>query len=119
MRNMVAAGPRRPLSPEEIARVPQRPGAYLIYRSQRVVYIGCAAAGESLRAALDEHWRSDFGAVDGLVSFRFLCSENASALWRAVLRAYCREHGERLPELNETRFGARGAASRASPGAAR
>ena len=116
---MVPAGPRRPLSPEEVAQVPHRPGAYLLYRSHRVVYIGCAEAGESLRAALHEHWRSDFGAVHGLVTFRYLCCENAVALWRSVLRAYCREHGERVPELNESRSGERGAASRASPGAAR
>ena len=96
---MTAAGPRRPLSAEEIARVPDAPGAYLLYRSYRVVYIGFAADG--LRAALREHWRSDSVAADASVSFRYLCCENAATLYHRVLQAYRREHGERLPELNE------------------
>lgn len=51
----------RDFTPESISHAPLQPGAYRLYRNARVIHVGKAAEGATLRSELRRHLRGDYG----------------------------------------------------------
>lgn len=72
-----------------ILRVPAAPGAYRLYRNARIVYVGMAAGGATLRSELRRHFRGDFGpATRSATEFEYCEAADAFAAYQAYLELY-------------------------------
>lgn len=54
--------PHRPLS-RLARRCPLSPGVYRLYRGKRIVHVGLAAGGATLRSEIVAHARGEYGAA--------------------------------------------------------
>lgn len=95
------AHPLQRLDDRQINCAPNAPGAYTIYRATRLVFIGAAEGARGLRQSLRDHWQRDFTGAQHSLWFRCWPCDAPAELCRLMLQNYGREHGDRLPDLNE------------------
>lgn len=93
-----------PFSVAAIAMAPPRPGVYILYRSERVIYIGMAAEGSGIRAELEAHRRGVYGECTRFATaFDYEVSADPAEAQRAYLSAYVARYGGGVPPCNENR----------------
>jgi hypothetical protein len=92
-----------PFTAAGVAMAPTQPGVYLLYRSGRLIYIGMAASGSGIRAALEAHRRGAYGrCTRSATAFDYELSADPPETLHAYLRAHMARYG-RLPPCNEDR----------------
>jgi hypothetical protein len=99
-----AAAPneRLPLTSGNLAAVPASTGIYLLYRHHRLIYIGLAAAGGSIREHLRHHLRGAGGSCTrAATEFDYETSDDPVALYAHYVAVYLDTTGGLLPECNE------------------
>jgi hypothetical protein len=97
-----APGERVPFTTGNLAAVPASPGVYLLYRHHRLIYIGLAAAGGSIREQLRHHLRGAGGlCTRAATEFDYEISEDPVGLFRHYVAVYLDTTGGLLPECNE------------------
>jgi hypothetical protein len=85
-----------------VAQAPEAPGVYLLYRGHRLVYIGLAAAGATIRRSLRQHLRGEGGpCTQSATEFDYEASAEPVALYRHYLAVYLDATGGLLPDCNE------------------
>ena len=90
----------RPLQAAAVAATPERPGVYFLYREGRLVYIGLAAPGTTVRRELRrliEGDRPDIAAT----AFDCLAAEDPVPLYRRCMLRYVEIHDGVLPACNK------------------
>lgn len=93
---------RLPLTAGNLAAVPASPGVYLLYRHHRLIYIGLAAVGGSIREHLRHHLRGAGGpCTRAATEFDYETSEDPVGLYRHYVAVYLDTTGGMLPECNE------------------
>lgn len=96
-----AIGEHVPFNAREVAEAPAAPGVYLLYRGERPIFIGLAAAGTTIRQRLEQHLRGEgAGGTRNATEFDYETSAYARALYRHYLSVYLEASGGRLPECN-------------------
>ncbi len=96
-----------PLSRIEVNKVPERGGVYELGDARKeVVFVGKAEAGQ-LRKQLASHIMDRKNAVIKAKAkhFRYAASSNVGSEYNALLEAYKKTHGGRLPEANQSDSG--------------
>ena len=94
-------GEHIPFQARNVAEVPAAPGVYLLYRGHRVVYIGLAAAGATIRERLRFHLRGAGGACTrAATEFDYEPSADPVSLYRHYLAVYLDATGGLLPDCN-------------------
>jgi hypothetical protein len=85
-----------------IADAPARAGVYLLYRDQRLIYIGLAPRGLTIREELLRHLRGGGGACTRSAT-HFDCEASAApvALYDHYVAVYLDAAGGVLPDCNE------------------
>jgi hypothetical protein len=97
-----APSERVPFTPGNLAAVPASPGVYLLYRHHRLIYIGLAAAGGSIREDLRHHLRGAGGTCTrAATEFDYEISQDPVSLYRHYAAVYLDTTGGLLPECNE------------------
>ena len=90
-----------PFDAQRIAETPAAPGVYLLYRQHRLIYIGHAPAGTTIRARLERHLRGEAGAcTQAATEFDYETSAYADWLYRHYLAVYLDATGGLLPDCN-------------------
>jgi hypothetical protein len=98
----VLHGERVALTSGNLASVPASQGVYLLYRHHRLIYIGLAAVGGSIREQLRHHLRGVGGACTRTATeFDYETSVDPVALYRHYVAVYLETSGGLLPECNE------------------
>jgi hypothetical protein len=98
----VQLGEHIPFHLRSIAQAPDAPGVYLLYRGYRLIYIGLAAAGGTIRRSLRQHLRGEGGAcTQSATEFDYEVSAEPMALYRHYLSVYLDATGGVLPDCNE------------------
>lgn len=91
----------KPFEPRELAGAPDAAGVYLLYRGHRLIYIGIARAGRTIRACLEEHHRGRRGRCTAAATeFDYEASENPLWLYRHYLAVYLEATRGLLPDCN-------------------
>jgi hypothetical protein len=95
-------GERAAFISANLASVPASPGVYLLYRHHRLIYIGLAAGGGSIREHLRQHLRGLGGpCTRAATEFDYETSSDPVALYRHYVAVYVDISGGVLPECNE------------------
>lgn len=95
-------GEHVPFHARDVAAAPALPGVYLLYRGHRLVYIGIAAAGATIRDQLRHHLRGDGGPCTRSASeFDYEASAAPVPLYRHYLAVYFAATAGLLPDCNE------------------
>jgi hypothetical protein len=95
-------GDHVPFTTGHLAAVPASPGVYLLYRHHRLIYIGLAAAGGSIRAHLGHHLRGAGGrCTRAATEFDYETSDDPVGLFGHYVAVYLDTTGGLLPECNE------------------
>jgi hypothetical protein len=91
-----------PFDRRHVAAAPAAPGVYMLYRGERLIFIGCAAPGATIRQALQQHLRGERGA-DTAQATEFDYETSAYARWRYrnYLNWYREATGGLLPACNK------------------
>lgn len=90
-----------PFEGARVAEAPAAPGVYLLYRLHRLIYVGRAATGTTIRACLEEHLRGEHGAcTQAATEFDYETSPYADWLYRHYLAVYLAATGGLLPDCN-------------------
>lgn len=98
----VRNGEHLPFSARSVAQAPASPGVYLLYRGHRLIYIGLAAAGATIRDRLRHHLRGGGGFCTRSASeFDYEASRDPIALYHHYVAVYLAATGARLPDCNE------------------
>lgn len=72
-----------------IAEAPTAQGAYRLYKDTRVIYVGMAAGGATLRSELNRHARGHFGALSQAAThFDYRVADDAQEAYRVYLDLY-------------------------------
>jgi hypothetical protein len=96
-------GEHLPFDSRNVADAPACPGVYLLYRGHRLIYIGLAATGASIRQCLQRHLRGEYGScTHSATEFDYETSAYAPWLYRHYLAVYLEATGGLLPDCNET-----------------
>lgn len=91
-----------PFTEAAIDLSPAAPGVYLLYRNGRLLYIGLAVHGSSIRDELASHRRGAHGArTREATAFIYQLVRDPRALHRRYLAAHRERYGGRLPPANE------------------
>jgi hypothetical protein len=91
----------RRFEPPEVAAAPAAGGVYLLYRGHRLIYIGLAHAGRTIRACLEEHRRGGHGRCTAAATeFDYEASEQPLWLYRHYLSVYLEATRGLLPDCN-------------------
>lgn len=95
------AGEHIPFHAHTVDDAPAAPGVYLLYRGHRLIYIGLAAAGATIRERLRYHLRGAGGACTRSAT-EFDCEASADpvSLYRHYLGVYLHATGGLLPDCN-------------------
>ena len=94
-------GEHLPFDARNVARAPAAPGVYLLYRGHRLIYIGVAAGGATIRGRLREHLRGVRGLCTQSASeFDYEVSAVPMALYRHYLGVYLETTAGLLPDCN-------------------
>jgi hypothetical protein len=91
---------RRPLQAAAVAATPERPGVYFLYREERLVFIGLAAPGTTVRRELRrliEGERPDIAAG----AFDCLAADDPVPVYRRCMLRYAEVHDGVLPACNK------------------
>jgi hypothetical protein len=84
-----------------VGEAPAAPGVYLLYRGHRLIYIGLAAAGSTIRERLRDHLRGAGGACTrSATEFGYEESADPVSLYRKYLAVYLDATGGLLPDCN-------------------
>lgn len=95
-------GEHVPLDAQSVAAAPASPGVYLLYRGHRLIYIGLADAGSTIRQCLRHHLRGDGGlCTQAATEFDYETSADPAPLYRHYLAVYVHTTGGLLPECND------------------
>ena len=98
----VRIGEHLPFLARTVTRAPAAPGVYLLYRGHRLIYIGIAAAGTTIRERLEHHLRGGGGACTrSATEFDYEASADPVQLYRHYLGVYLGTSAGLLPECNE------------------
>jgi hypothetical protein len=85
-----------------VGSAPSSPGVYFLSRAHRVIFIGVAGHGTSIRRELLLHLRGERGpCTQTATEFEYDRSPNPRALYRFYLEKYSLRSGGPLPECNE------------------
>ena len=96
------ASERMPFHARYLNRAPASPGVYLLYRGHRLIYIGLAAAGATIRERLRDHLRGGGGTCTrSATGFNCETAADAPALYQHYIAVYLDATGGRLPDCNE------------------
>ena len=83
-------------------QAPASPGVYLLYRGHRLIYIGLAAAGATIRERLRYHLRGAGGACTrSATEFDYEASAEPLALYHHYVAVYLDATGGQLPDCSE------------------
>jgi len=95
-------GEHLPFNARHVEQAPAKPGVYLLYRGHRLIYIGLAAAGGTIRQCLQQHLRGEGGPCTRTATdFDYETSAYASWLYRHYIAIYLEATGGLLPACNE------------------
>jgi hypothetical protein len=95
-------GEHVPFGARNVAEAPAAPGVYLLYRGHRLIYIGLASAGTTIRHCLEEHRRGARGpCTERATEFDYETSAYASWLYRHYIAVYLDATGGLLPDCNQ------------------
>jgi len=90
-----------PFSEANVAAAPASPGVYFLSRGYRVIFIGMAIDGTTIREQLLRHLRGEAGPCTRAASeFEYDSSPNPRALYHFYLDNYGWRTGGLLPECN-------------------
>lgn len=96
-----APGEHLPFHARHVAEAPAAPGVYLLYRGHRLIYIGLAAGGATIRERLRHHLRGAGGACTrSATEFDYEAAADPIALYRHYLGVYLHATGGLLPDCN-------------------
>jgi hypothetical protein len=96
------AGEHLPFDARHVAEAPAAPGVYLLYRGHRLIYIGLAAAGATIRERLRHHLGGNGDACTRSASeFDYEASVDPIALYRHYIGVYLSATAGLLPDCNE------------------
>jgi hypothetical protein len=85
-----------------VAEAPAVPGVYLLYRGHRVIYIGVAVAGTTIRERLRYHLRGGGGpCTHSATQFDYEGAADPLPLYGHYLAVYLEASGGLLPDCNE------------------
>jgi hypothetical protein len=85
-----------------VDEAPASPGVFLLYRSGRLIYIGLAAPGGSIRERLGHHLRGGAGACTrAATEFDYEAGTDPLSLYRHYLAVYLGTSAGRLPDCNQ------------------
>ena len=85
-----------------VADAPAMPGVYLLYCQHRLIYIGLAPPGSTIRRCLAEHLRGERGACTAAATeFDYESSVCATRLYRHYMAIYLEATGGLIPECND------------------
>jgi len=91
-----------PFISRHVGEAPAQPGVYLLYRGHRLIYIGLAAAGATIRERLRDHLRgADGTCTRSATEFEYEASEDPIVLYRHYVAVYLGTTAGVLPECNE------------------
>ncbi|HYI88048.1 MAG TPA: hypothetical protein VEX61_13250 [Burkholderiales bacterium] len=91
-----------PFVSRHVDEAPASPGVFLLYRTGRLIYIGFAAPGGSIRERLREHLRGQAGSCTrSATEFDFEASPYPRSLYRHYFAVYLGTSAGRLPECNK------------------
>lgn len=94
-------GEHLPFHSRNIAEAPAAPGVYLLYRGHRLIYIGLAAFGATIRQALRHHLSGAGGrCTHSATEFDYECAADPIGLYRHYLAVYLDATGGLLPDCN-------------------
>jgi hypothetical protein len=95
-------GQHVPFHAAYVAQAPETPGVYILYRGHRLIYIGLAAAGATIRQCLRRHLRGEAGTcTHGATEFDYESADDPVALYQYYLGVYVDATGGLLPDCNE------------------
>src|SRR5688572_23262739 len=87
-----------PFDARNVDQAPAKPGVYLLYRGHRVIYIGLAAPGGTIRQCLQRHLRGEGGRCTRTATdFDYETSAHASWLYRHYVAVYLEATDGLLP----------------------
>jgi hypothetical protein len=90
-----------PFTADQVALAPAATGVYFLYRRGRVIYIGVAVYGSTIRQELERHLHGIYGtATKAATSFDYELTRDAIVASREYLRMHQAGHGGRLPACN-------------------
>ena len=94
-------GEHVPFDAHNVAAAPAAPGVYVLYRAHRLIYIGLAASGATIREALQQHLRGARGAcTQRATEFDYETAAYPTWLYRHYLTVYLETTRGLLPECN-------------------
>jgi hypothetical protein len=74
---------------KNVAAAPAAPGAYRLYKDARVIFVGMAAGGATLRSELKRHLRGDFGSgTEAASGFDYQEASDALDAYKTYLSLY-------------------------------
>ena len=95
-------GEHVPFHARNVADAPEAPGVFLLYRGHRLIYIGLAAAGATIRGRLRDHLRGAGGACTrSATEFDYEASAEPVLLYRKYVATYLHATGGLLPDCNK------------------
>jgi hypothetical protein len=95
-------GEHVPFHARDVDQAPASPGVYLLYRGHRLIYLGVAAGGATIRERLRYHLRGGGGACTrSATEFDCEASADALALYHHYIAVYLDATGGQLPDCNE------------------
>jgi len=90
-----------PFQDDHIALAPEGTGVYFLYRHGRVIYIGVAVHGSSIRQELERHRQGAYGsATQAATSFDYELTRDPVVASGEYLRLHKARHRGRLPSCN-------------------
>jgi hypothetical protein len=106
MKSPARAAPARtgehvPFHARHVAEAPASPGVYLLYCGHRLIYIGLATEGATIRDLLRHHLCGGGGACTrSATEFDYEASGDAVQLYRHYVAVYLDATGGLLPDCN-------------------
>jgi hypothetical protein len=95
-------GEHPPLDVANVAQAPAVPGVYLLYRGHRLIYIGVAAHGDTIRQRLQHHLGgASRPCTPSATQFDCEAAADPLPLYWLYLSIYREMTGGLLPERNE------------------
>lgn len=90
-----------PFHARYVEKASASPGVYLLYRGHRLIYIGLAAGGATIRERLRHHLPGGGTCTRSATEFDYEASANPVALYRHYIAVYLDATGGMLPDCNE------------------
>jgi hypothetical protein len=91
-----------PFVSRHVDAAPASSGVFLLYRSGRLIYIGLAGPGASIRECLRQHLRGEGGPCTRLANeFDYEASTDPVSLYRHYVAVYLGTSAGRLPDCNQ------------------